>query len=207
VLINKRRLYRWIVLLLCSLAGVSQATTYYVRTDGNDANAGTANSAAGAWRSIDRGQPTWLLEGTQPGQAEIKVMRAEHFPAQGTLLLGNTRVSYSGRTSMTFTGCQGTPGAGAGTVVASADWAPPAAGDTVLVAAGAYLAPLDVSTYWEANAAVMITAGGTPDKPVTFQGVGLPVVDGRHLANGWRIKANFVTIDGFEMRDCGISLW
>jgi parallel beta-helix repeat protein len=186
---------------------MSQATTYYVRTDGNDANAGTANTAEGAWRSIDHGQPTCLLEGTQPGQAEIKVARAEQFPAHGTLLLGNTRVTYSGRTSMAFTGCQGTPGVGAGTVVASADWAPPAAGDSVMVAAGAYLAPLDVSTYWESNATVVITAGGTPDKPVTFQGVGLPVVDGRHLANGWRVKTNFVVIDGFEMRDCGISLW
>ena len=41
-------------LVLCLFAlGSLQATTYYVRTDGNDSNAGTGNSSNMAWRTID----------------------------------------------------------------------------------------------------------------------------------------------------------
>lgn len=45
----------WAAFVLCLWASVASATTYYVRTDGNNANAGTANTAGGAWRTIDYG--------------------------------------------------------------------------------------------------------------------------------------------------------
>lgn len=50
-----------IVLLFLSASAASGAT-YYVRTDGNNANAGTANTAAGAWRNID-----WAADHAAPG--------------------------------------------------------------------------------------------------------------------------------------------
>ena len=37
-------------ILISTLA--SQATTYYIRTDGNNSNAGTANTSGGAWRNL-----------------------------------------------------------------------------------------------------------------------------------------------------------
>jgi hypothetical protein len=40
-----------LVFLLSST--VASGATYYVRTDGNNANAGTSNTASGAWRTID----------------------------------------------------------------------------------------------------------------------------------------------------------
>ena len=43
-----------IVLFFLS-ASVASGATFYVRTDGNNANAGTANTAAGAWRTINWG--------------------------------------------------------------------------------------------------------------------------------------------------------
>ena len=46
---------------LAVFCAISQAATFYVRTDGNNANPGTSNSAAGAWKSVlhaaDRAQP------------------------------------------------------------------------------------------------------------------------------------------------------
>lgn len=48
-----RHLQLLVVLCVLWWASPASATTYYVRTDGNNGNAGTANTAGGAWLTID----------------------------------------------------------------------------------------------------------------------------------------------------------
>jgi len=42
------------LMVVLMMAGTASATTYYVRTDGNDGNAGTSNTSGGAWLTINK---------------------------------------------------------------------------------------------------------------------------------------------------------
>lgn len=186
----------------------SYGKTYYVRVDGDDASLGDADTAQGAWRSIDRGQPTVVTKAAAAGATEIFVVKATQFPERGTVRIGQTDIIYQGRTAQSLTGCSGVPEVKIGALVRSVDYLPPQAGDEVVVGAGVYFLPMENEAVGAPNypaAAVTITAGGKADQPVVFKGRGLPVLDGRDELNAISIVgASYVQIEGFDIRRGGL---
>ena len=200
---------RCFVAVLLALSAVDvQGATYYVRPDGDNSHNGLGTTAAKAWQTPDRGQPTALAEAVRAGQAEIKLRRAVQLPWKGRVQIKDVVVSYTGRTNSTLLGCRGVPAAAAGTAVVSLDWRAPQAGDVVMVAPGVYSASSD----WDAEAtpkdhdagAIVITSGGEPQRPVVFRGVKLPIIDGRDIAPGLQLQATGVVCEGFSIRRGGI---
>jgi hypothetical protein len=182
------------------------AATYHVQPDGDNANSGA--TAAEAWRSVDRGQPAFLLKDLQEGDTELELSKASQFPAKGTLLIGKQlRITYTGRSAQKVSGCQAVKGAKAGSLVSCPDAPPPQAGDTVLVAPGVYtetFAAEPVVLYPYPLATVAITSGGTKDRPVVFQGLARAIVDGRDEVIGVALAASHVVFEGFEVRKGGV---
>lgn len=62
----------WIIVaLIAGQVAPALATSYYIRTDGNNSNAGTSNSAGGAWRTMGKcgttaaaGDTCFVVDGT-----------------------------------------------------------------------------------------------------------------------------------------------
>ena len=196
-----------ILVLLLALAAVSaSAAVYHVRPDGSDANSGCEDSPSGAWRSVDRGQPSRLAKATTKGDETIHLQRAWQLPQSGAILIGSGKVTYTGKDGNVLTGCSGTPDAKAGALVGSVEWRPPAAGDTVIVHAGDYRLP---SEWRNLNAAapvaVISSGGGKGSAPALFKGEGLPAIDGEHCGLSLMVTdTEGVAIEGFDIRRGGV---
>ncbi|MCF6314499.1 MAG: right-handed parallel beta-helix repeat-containing protein [Verrucomicrobiales bacterium] len=183
------------------------AATYHVRPDGSNDNSGLANTVAGAWKTMDRGQSTSLLEATVEGQTEIKVARALQFPSQGVIIIGAHEITYTARTTHSFTGCKGVKDAKVGSLVKSKTGLKP--GDKVVVHEGVYST---LSNWPEIKGldkfGVVISSKGTKESPIVFEGEKGTILDGRHLAYALRIRGSEHTIfRGFDIRRWGVSIW
>lgn len=184
------------------------ATTYYVRPDGNDSNAGTNDTSAGAWRHIDRGQPTWLREPCRAGDTTIQVVKTSQFPSSGELRIGTNTFSYTGKTMQSFTGCKGVSNVRAESLIFCSDREPAGTGDTVIVKPGVYTLQYEEQPQLLPNiglAVVMIAKGGTAEAPLVIRGEGFPVVDAKseNKVRSFLIRGNYVHVDGFDIRRGG----
>lgn len=77
-------------LLVTLLAQPATATTYYIRTDGNNSNAGTTDSAGGAWLTIQKAADTMVAGDTA-------------IVGDGTYVSGNIAFSTSGNSGARIT--------------------------------------------------------------------------------------------------------
>ncbi|HID73344.1 TPA: hypothetical protein EYP38_05375 [Candidatus Micrarchaeota archaeon] len=196
----------WIALAILSWATtLAEAKVYYVRPDGNDANSGLKNSPQGAWRSIDRGQPTILTEDISEGQTMVPVEKATQFPPKGRVRIAGSVVTYTARTATRLLGCKGAPKARKGTKVESLDWSPPAPGDTVVVVGDIYWHEWmdDLPDGFQFSVAI-IRRGGKAEKPIVFRGEGFPVIDGRDRMKSITVLAPYVHLEGFDIRRGGL---
>ena len=180
-------------------------TTWYVRPDGNDENSGLEDTTQGAWRSIDRGQPTRVREVVRPGDTVIKVERAVQFPLSGRIRVGGKEIRYRSRTADELLGCDPLEEIPVGYVVESLDYPPPAPGDTVWVASGVYFRNMTGKAP-ESQAVAWITKSGRKGKPIRFIGVDRPVIDGRNETLGLGVFASGIEVKGFAVRRGGMHV-
>jgi len=183
------------------------AATYHVRPDGNNDNSGLENTVTGAWKTMDRGQSTRLIEAIVEGQTEIKVARALQFPSHGSIIIGTQEITYTARTSYSFTGCKGVKNRRSGSLVKSEIGLKP--GDKVVVHAGVYTT---LSNWPKIKGldkfGVVISSQGTKESPIIFEGKKGAILDGRHLAYALRIQGSHHTVfSGFDIRRRGVSVW
>ncbi len=195
------------IALLCTTA-FGRTATYHVSPQGDNANPGTSLEAP--WKSIDRGQPAFLLDDIQEGDAVIRLSKASQFPERGTLRIGaDLVVSYTGRTSQTVTGCEGVETRTKGATVVCPEAPPPLPGDLVVVSPGVYqerLADQAPDGQDPPLAVVMIRSGGSRDNPVTFKGQPGVVVDGHDEILAVGLNAPYVVFEGFELRRGGMRM-
>jgi hypothetical protein len=101
---------RWFVALgiLFAWAGSLEAATYYVRTDGNDSNSGTASTASEAWATINHAATASLSPGdvvyVQAGSySESVTVTVDGTAANPISFIADTTGTVSGWTAGTVT--------------------------------------------------------------------------------------------------------
>lgn len=182
------------LILAAMLAAIGNglAATYYVKTDGNDANDGL--SPAAAWATIDRGQPTYLTNAVSIGDTTIGVDNTDSFLPTGKIKIDSEVLPYSAKTPTTFTVTPATnahPGAATGTWVYDNDFSGGNSfdsGDIIMVNEGTYCQQADLSR-----------------NSITYRASGAGVIDGENIRRyGFRLgflnNPGYVTVDGFEIK-------
>jgi len=184
----------------------SFADTYYVHPEGNDANSGL--TVEKSWKSIDRGQPTLLLNACKPGDTELSVVKANQFPASGKVLVNNVEVSYTGRSLQKLTGCSNVPKASAEAKVRLLDSRLAGAGDTIVVKQGVYYLPFEKAPELKrlGFAVAMFFRGGKQGSPLRIVGDGYPIVDARDEGKiaSISIQGDSIELSGLDVRRGGI---
>jgi len=91
---------------LCLVSSEAMATTYYVRSDGSDSNAGTSNAAGGAWRTISKANSTLRpgdivnVMSLNPADTSSTTANIIRPSVSGTSATGGTgRITYQGNVS------------------------------------------------------------------------------------------------------------
>jgi len=198
----------WCLLITCLTP--LYAKTYYVRCDGDDANSGNKNTAKSAWRTIDRGQPTFLMKSSKFGDSVLHVLKANQFPPRGKVKINNTVISYTGRTLQALTGCKNVSDIPAFTKIWSVDYTHASAGDTIIIEKGVY--SLSFDAFPERSrfgfAIAMFFAGGKSGAPLIIKGNGLPVIDAGDEPNcdSLSIQSDHIQIENLDIRRGGIRI-
>lgn len=180
---------------------------YYVSPSGDNSNDGKTEKTA--WKTIDRGQPTYLREETKEGDKTIYVARAVQFPEKGSVKIGDKIVRYNGKTADALLNCEGTPRASKGTKVISLDWDYPKGGDKIILLDGVYVLRENFSPdnkEWAGgkNSVFAITSSGDENNPIIIEGKGKPVIDGEWYNYSIFIRGKNILLKNLDIRRGGI---
>lgn len=183
------------------------AEVYFVSPKGDNSNDGKTPEKA--WKSIDRGQPTYLREDTKEGDKIIYVARAVQFPEKGKVKVGDKIVEYEGRTADSLLNCQGTPEAKKGTKVISIDWDHLKPGDKVIVLDGIYKLEEKFSSEnkeWAGgnDGVFAITVSGEENNPIIIEGRKNAIIDGNWYKRSIFVRGNNIIIKNLSIRRGGI---
>ncbi len=193
-------------LLICSL----KAEIYYVSPNGDNNNDG--KSIEKAWKTPDRGLPTYLREDTKQGDEIIYVARATQFPEKGKVLIGNKEVSYSGRTADSLIGCKGVPNAKKGTKVISLDWEYAKGGDKIIILEGVYIlkekfSPENKEWAGGKDCVFYFNFSAPNENPVIIEGKGDVIIDGEFLKRSIIVNGGNIKIKNLKLRRGGIGIF